>query len=87
MLIVPSNSKLVNRDSLSKPVITCAQSKQDTSSANENESLIVKLFDVNDVNNGTITLVSLYDIVFIAKRMSWREVSRSVTGLDTLLKP
>ena len=38
MLIVSSNKILVNRDSMSKLVIQCAQSKEDTSSVNENES-------------------------------------------------
>ena len=41
MLIVFSNGILVNRDSVSKLVIQCAQSKEETSSENENESLMV----------------------------------------------
>ena len=42
---------------------------QDTSTANENESFIVKSFDVKGVNNRTRNLASLYDGVFIAERM------------------
>ena len=44
---------LINRDSTSKLVIKCAQSKDDTSFPNENESFIVKSFDVKGVNTGT----------------------------------
>ena len=73
MLIVSSNGILVKRDSMSKLVIQCAQRKEDTSSANENESFIVQSFNVTVVNNGTRNLASLYDGVFIAERMGRRE--------------
>ena len=87
MLVVFSNGILVNRDSMSKLVIQCAQSTEDTSSANENESFIVKSFDVKGVNNEARNLASLYNGVFIAERMPRRERHRSVTGLCTLAIP
>ena len=65
----------MNKVSISKLVIQCAQSKEDTSSANENES--VKSFDVKSVNNGTRNLTSLYDGVFIAER-NWLKRRTSI---------
>ena len=61
--------------------------KEDTSSANENESFIVKSLDVKGVNSGTRNLSSLYDGVFITERMGCREGHRSVTGFCTLAIP
>ena len=56
MLIVTCNVILANREFMSKLVIWCAQSKEDTSFSNENESFIVSWLDVKGVYNETRNL-------------------------------
>ena len=55
---------------MSELVIWWAQSKQDTSSANEYESFIVKSFYVIGINNGAGNVASLYDVFFFSYIMN-----------------
>ena len=84
MLIVHSNRIYVKRLYVKTSHV---ESKDGTSSTNENDSFMVYSFDVRGVNVGIRNLARLSDGVFIAKRMGRREGHQSMTGLCTLARP
>ena len=86
-VIVSFKGILVNRDSMSKLAITRLESNVKSSSAKENESLIVYSLDVKDASKGTKNFAILYVGVPISDKMGRKGGTPSLIGLCILTRP